>query len=204
MNRRYALKLVAIAAPLLTVTGIGLWFIVPSSAAPPATTPSAPSADVSPPATAPATLPADQSAVRLIGRWAGSTHIVVNWTQAHTLAVQLDIQADGSVSGKVGDAALKGGVLGKTHPLGLVFGVPESAHGQPPASLAADDQFQVTASLDGPLIAAEQVSRDGVIIVFQLAPDETLHGGLTSTGSEFGGKSYMKLATQHLVLRRQP
>jgi hypothetical protein len=128
----------------------------------------------------------------------------VNWTQAHTLAVQLDIQADGGVTGKVGDATLKDGVLGSTHPLGLVYGVPESSRGDPPASLEAGDHFQVTARLDGPLIAAEQVSRDGVIIVFHLTPDRTLRGGLTSTGSDFGGKDYMKLSARNMVLRKQP
>jgi hypothetical protein len=147
---------------------------------------------------------ATRSAGRLIGRWAGETNIVVNWTQARTLPVQLDIQSDGSVSGKVGDAQLKEGILGNTHPFGLVFGVPEGPRGKPPGSLAADDHFQVTAKLDGPLIAAEQVRRGGVIVAFSLAQDQTLRGGLTSTGSEFGGKDSMKLSGRTMVLCRQP
>jgi predicted DNA-binding protein (UPF0251 family) len=202
MQRLYTLKLAGIAASLFTLTGIGVWFAVAAPAAPPATEPVAQLSQAAPPATAPTTLPAPQSAVQLIGQWTGSAHIIVNWTQARTLAVQLNIQADGRVSGKVGDASLKGGVLGTTHPFGLVFGVPESSHGQPPNSLAAEDHFQVTAALDGPLIAAEQVSRDGVIIVFDLKQDQTLQGGLTSTGSEFGGKYFMRLATRQMVLRR--
>lgn len=147
-----------------------------------------------------ATQPADQ----LVGRWAGSTHIIVNWTQARSLTVQLDIAADGSVSGMVGDATLKNAVLGSTHPLGLVFGVPESSHGVPPHSLEADGGFMVTGYLDGPLIAAENISRDGVIIVFHLVQNQTLRGGLTSTGWLFGGKEHAQLDARSMVLQRRP
>lgn len=154
----------------------------------------------SPAAPAAPAAPATQSAAPLVGHWAGSTHIIVNWTQARSLPVQMDIHPNGAVSGRIGDAALKDGVLGTTHFAGLVFGVPESTHGQPPASLGAGDHFQITAHLDGPLLASEQSRRDGVIIIFHLLPDQALHGSLTSTGSDFGGKDSMKLAATNMVL----
>ena len=64
--------------------------------------------------------------------------------------------------------------------------------------------FEVTAKLDGPLIAAEQVRRNGVIIVFKQTQDQTLRGGLTSTGWDLGGKDSMKLTARDMVLQRQP
>ncbi len=148
------------------------------------------------------TIPATQPDNPLIGSWAGSTQIIVNWTQARSLPVRLCISADGSVSGSVGDAQLKEGVIGPTHFLGLVFGVPESSHGTPPALLRTGDSVQITALLNGPLIAAEQINRDGVIIVFKRSGPDTLRGGLTSTGTDFGGKASMKLASRNMVLFR--
>ena len=118
------------------------------------------------------------------------------------LPVLLDIQPDGTVTGKVGDAMLQDAVLGKTLPLGLVFSVPEKSRGDLPGS--SGRPFEVTAKLDGPLIAAEQVRRDGVIIVFKQAQDQTLRGGLTSTGWDFGGKDSMKLTARDMILERQP
>lgn len=201
MNR---IKFASVVVGLTAITGTGAWYAVATSVSSPASNTAAMPSDGAPPATAPATLPTTpKSAAGLIGRWTGASHIVVNWTQARTLAVQLEIHADGSVTGTVGDATLKNGVLGTTHPFGLVFGVPESSHGTPPASLGEGDHFQVTANLDGPLIAAEQVNRDGVIIVFSLMRDQDLNGGLASTGTEFGGKDSMKLTAQKLVLQRE-
>ena len=44
-----------------------------------------------------------------VGHWEGNARIIVIWCQHTNLLVKLDIQADGSVTGTVGDARLKEG-----------------------------------------------------------------------------------------------
>ena len=45
----------------------------------------------------------------MVGHWEGSARIIVSWCHQKNLSVQLDIHADGSVSGTIGDAKLTGG-----------------------------------------------------------------------------------------------
>ena len=52
---------------------------------------------------------AAQVAPAMAGVWSGDARIVVNWTQARRLPVRVTIQPDGSVTGTIGDAALRDG-----------------------------------------------------------------------------------------------
>jgi hypothetical protein len=139
------------------------------------------------PATAPATQETDAS---LAGRWNGSAGIVVNWTRQRKLTVQLDIAADGSVSGKVGDASL---VNARLRP----------GRGSVQRSLGWGRDYRIHGQLEGDLIKAESIRRDAVDIVFDQTDPKTLTGGLTSSGSEFGGKDSMKLAAGSMRLTRE-
>ncbi len=47
----------------------------------------------------------------MVGHWEGSARIIVSWCQQQNLQVAVDIAADGSVAGKVGDATLTKGRL---------------------------------------------------------------------------------------------
>ncbi len=47
----------------------------------------------------------------MIGDWQGNARIIVTWCQQRVLPVDLDIHADGNVTGKVGDATLTKGRL---------------------------------------------------------------------------------------------
>ena len=49
----------------------------------------------------------------MVGHWSGNARIIVTWCRQTNLPVALDIRADGSVTGKVGDAVLVNGQLKK-------------------------------------------------------------------------------------------
>jgi hypothetical protein len=123
------------------------------------------------------------SAYGLAGRWTGNATIIVNWVKQKQLPVMLDIAADGSVTGAVGDAKLVNGRLIRNHGLG--------------------SPFRVHGDLEGELIDAEDVTRKAVDIPFRLTPQQTIAGGVHSSGSEIGGKKSMKLSASDMVLRRE-
>ena len=45
----------------------------------------------------------------MVGHWEGNARIIVSWCHQTNLPVAVDIHADGSVTGKIGDATLVGG-----------------------------------------------------------------------------------------------
>ena len=157
--------------------------VTPASA--PATADSA-AATPAPAAVAPASAPASP----LAGSWSGSAKPVVNWVQKQDLAVRLEIAADGTVTGTIGDATL---VDAKIRP----------GRGSIQKSLGWGRDFRIHGKLEGDLIKAEHIHRDAIDVVFNQIDDGTLKGGLTSSGSEFGGKSSMKLAAGNMTLQRQ-
>src|ERR1017187_4973876 len=54
---------------------------------------------------------ADESVVipAMVGHWEGNARIIVSWCRQTNLTVAVDIHADGSVTGKIGDATLVAG-----------------------------------------------------------------------------------------------
>ena len=117
--------------------------------------------------------------------------MVVQWVQQKQLPVRLDIAADGTVSGNVGDATLVDAKL-------------RSGRGSIERSLGWGRDYRIHGTLQGNLIDAEQIHRDAVDIVFDQQDQTTLTGGLTSSGSEIGAKESMKLTAGGMVLRRAP
>jgi hypothetical protein len=156
--------------------------------APAPTTTAAASAHASAPTSAPAGAPA---AVDLTGVWTGQAHIVVQWAQQKQLPVRLQIAADKSVTGTIGDARL---VNAKLTP----------GRGPTQRALGWGRDYRVDGKLQGDVIAAEQIHRDAVIVVFDRAADGTLVGGVNSSGSKFGGKDSMILTAQRMRLTRVP
>jgi hypothetical protein len=139
--------------------------------------------------TAPATAPSSSIAETVQGSWAGSAHAVVVWVNHTQIDVRLDIAPDGSVTGTVGDATLVDARL-------------RSGRSEIERSLGWGRDYRIHGNLDGDIIKAEGIHRDGVDIVFDRRDENTLVGGLSSTGTEFGGKESMRLAAQHLTLKR--
>jgi hypothetical protein len=111
----------------------------------------------------------------MVGHWEGKAEVAVNWCNAKELAVSLTINQDGTVAGKVGDATLKDG---------HIYPNP----GKPPKGFTLQTKFVVEADLDGPLVAAEGITRDEICIPVDVNKDGQLGGALLTSGKEYGGK----------------
>lgn len=124
----------------------------------------------------------------MTGVWCGSARIVVNWTVEKRLGVRLAIAPSGDVTGQVGDAELIGGRL-------------KANRGAVGRMLNIKTDYIVVGKLQGPIIAAEKVTRSTVKMPLNWTGSE-LRGALGTDGSAFGGKERMVLTAQHLVMRR--
>lgn len=122
----------------------------------------------------------------MIGRWQGTTRVIVSWCTQSDLPVFLDIHADGTVAGRIGDAELTDA---RIHENGWRW-------------LNGSRSTQVIkGALKGPIVAAQGVSRTSVIIHLRL-DGQQLVGGCATNGTKFGGKDNMILTTTSLRLRR--
>lgn len=128
----------------------------------------------------------DVVASPMVGQWEGSTHVIVAWCKQKELAVSLHVSADGSVTGKVGDAELTNAqIKRKRHWFG------QERHGRTTHIIKGD--------LKGPIVAAEGISRQEVFIHVSIE-EASLSGSLATSGSKFGGKDSMILTTTSLRL----
>jgi len=99
----------------------------------------------------------------MVGHWEGSARIIVSWCHQKNLPVAVDIHADGSVTGKIGDATLVGG-----HFL--------SRRSWPWR------HTMVTGKLDGDIVAAEGIARPDVTMMCDFS-DGSFKGQLDTSGS---------------------
>jgi hypothetical protein len=111
----------------------------------------------------------------MVGHWEGKAEVAVNWCNAKELAVSFTIAANGSVTGKVGDATLK---------KGHIYPNP----GKQPQGLMLQTKYVIEAGLDGPLVAAEKITRDEICIPVEVTKDGQLAGAFLTSGTEIGGK----------------
>ncbi|MGE5236042.1 MAG: hypothetical protein ACM3O7_06825, partial [Acidobacteriota bacterium] len=80
----------------------------------------------------------------MVGSWSGQADIACSWCTQRELPVSLTIQADGTVTGKVGDAAISKGYLGRNT--------------TPPAKrTGAPTKYMIEGDLSGPIIAAQGI-----------------------------------------------
>jgi hypothetical protein len=124
----------------------------------------------------------------MVGHWEGTAHIIVSWCQQTNLPVKLDIHADGSVTGTVGDAKLTDGHFLRNR--GWWFRK---------LNLATD--YIIRGGLDGPIVAAEGITLSSVAIPLNFK-DGMFEGGVNTSGTDFGGKKSMCLAAAKLKLVR--
>ena len=125
----------------------------------------------------------DKSFDTLAGTWKGDAKIVVDWVQNTQLAITLNIDADGNVTGRVGDAEL---IEARVHL----------------RTIDMNRDFRVHGQLEGELIAAESVQRGEIDILFDHPNADTLVGGLHTSGSKIGGKDSMKVSAAKMALKR--
>lgn len=128
----------------------------------------------------------------MAGHWEGSARIIVTWCQQTNLPVAVDIRADGSVTGKIGDATLTNGSLKRNR-------------GWLGRKLNVKTDYIITGSLSGPIVAAESITRSSVKVPVNFRGG-TFVGGVHTSGSKVGGKDRMILsaASLKLTLTRSP
>ena len=121
-----------------------------------------------------------------VGHWEGNARIIMTWCQQTNLPVKLDIQADGSVTGTVGDARLKEGRFLKNR-------------GWLGRKLNIETDYIITGNLDGAIVAAEGITRARVMMPFNF-DSGLIKGGVATSGRWFGGKASMVLTARSLKL----
>lgn len=123
----------------------------------------------------------------LTGDWSGTAKIIVTWCKQKNLPVSLRVKADGSVTGKIGDATLKNGRL-------------KQNRGWVGRQLKLKTDYIVTGELTGEIVAAEKIKRSSVSMPLNFKGGNYV-GGLATSGSKIGGKLNMKLTAADLILK---
>jgi hypothetical protein len=123
-----------------------------------------------------------------VGTWNGSAEIVVNWTQQRTLPVEVTIAADGTVTGKVGDAEIVDGRFRRNRgPIGR--------------ALHLGTDTIITGRLRGAVIASEDIARDSFTMPLNWR-DGAFAGGVHAGRNKVGGRETMMLSATHMRLIR--
>jgi hypothetical protein len=113
----------------------------------------------------------------LVGHWEGNGRIIVSWCRQKSLPVKADIQADGSVTGTVGDAVLREGRFQKNR-------------GWLGRKLNIETDYLITGNLDGAIVAAEGITRERVMMPCNF-DGRSIKGSVATSGTLFGGKASM-------------
>ena len=123
----------------------------------------------------------------MIGRWEGDAQMVVNWTRQRTLGVKIEIFANDSVAGTVGDARLVNARFLKS---------PGSLPGEP----RWKTDYIIEANLEGPIIRAENIYRTSVRIPLNWIGDG-FRGGISTSGWMVRSVEYRVVAANVLLHR---
>ena len=130
----------------------------------------------------------------MAGHWEGNARVIVSWCQQKNLPVKVDIHADGSVTGTVGDAKLTEGRF-------------ESNRGWLLRKLNWSCDYIIKGGLDGAIVATEGIKREHVMIALDYN-DGIFKGGVDTEGSpcvfssEQTRKERMALTARLLKLTR--
>ena len=122
----------------------------------------------------------------MVGHWEGDARIIVSWCRQTNLHVSVDIRADGSVTGKVGDTTLLNGRF-------------ERNRGWLGRKLNLATDYIIKGKLSGPIVTSEGITRDRVSIPLNFTGG-AFAGGIHTSGSKFGGKEKMILSAHSLTL----
>lgn len=126
----------------------------------------------------------------MVGHWKGDAQIFVDWTRTKTLTVDIFIGRDDRVTGKIGDAYLIDGRFARNR-------------GWLMQRLGWRTDYLIDGRLNGAVIAAENIRREGVMLPLDWNGDR-FEGGVNTSGTEFGGAASMVLAAGKLILHRVP
>ena len=104
----------------------------------------------------------------MVGHWRGECNPIVNWCAAENIHIQLDIAADGTVTGVIGDARLTDGIVKRNAAVNIWFGNPK---------------LMIYGNLSGPLVKDEGISREGISFLVRIEGDH-LTGEFNTSGSK--------------------
>jgi len=105
----------------------------------------------------------------LVGHWEGNGRIIVSWCHQKNLTTKVDIHPDGSVTGTVGDATLTEGRFLKNR-------------GWLGRKLNIETDYIITGDLDGPIVAAEGITRQRAMMPCNF-DDGFIKGAVDTEGS---------------------
>jgi len=124
----------------------------------------------------------------MVGHWEGTAHIVASWIDHTSLPVKVDIHADGHVTGAVGDAKLTDGHI-------------YSNRGWLGRQSNSATNCVIAGGLDGPIVAAEGITRSSVGIPLTFT-NGIFVGQINTHGTLWGGKKSEGFVAQDLKLVR--
>jgi hypothetical protein len=119
-----------------------------------------------------------------IGTWKGEGKVIVAWCEQKQLSFELQIDMDGNVSGKIGDAQILQGEIKLNN---IVY------------RWLGNRKYIIDAKLTNYLIEKEKIRRES-IRVFLDFENPFFVGGFHTSGSKFGGKEKMILSGSSLKL----
>jgi len=125
----------------------------------------------------------------MIGHWEGNARIIVDWCKQQQLHVAIDINSNGSITGKVGDATLTHGQF-------------TSNRGWIGRKLNLATDYIIRGDLTGPIVSAEDITRPSVSIPLNFS-NGSFVGGIHTSGSKLGDKKDMPLSAAVLKLTQK-
>ena len=124
------------------------------------------------------------------GEWRGHLAIGVTWTKARSLSASLRISSDGAVSGNIGDATITTGRIYRKCWFKRQI-------------LRHEDAPLISVRLDGPLIAAENIRRDTMLLHVRMEQDAVRCYWFSSSGWKmFPGASAQSMRNQMNLVGR--
>jgi len=122
----------------------------------------------------------------LAGTWEGRSRIIVSWCEQDSLSFALAVSEDGTVKGRVGDATTTEGQACRNSWFIVLLGNPD---------------FIIEAELEGPIVEAEDITRESIKLIIDIE-DDRLVGGFHTSGTKFGGPESMIMTGVDLELLR--
>jgi len=119
-----------------------------------------------------------------IGTWKGEGRIIVAWCEQKKISFEVQIDTDGNVSGKIGDAHIRHGNLRLNNIIYRWLG---------------NREYIIDAELSNYLIEKEKIRRESIRIFLDYK-ESSFTGGFHTSGSKFGGKEKMVLSGSRVKL----
>jgi beta-lactamase regulating signal transducer with metallopeptidase domain/uncharacterized protein YihD (DUF1040 family) len=129
-------------------------------------------------------LEASDIPAEFVGHWKGQAKIVVNWTKQRYLGIDIAINPDGSVTGRIGDSETKDARFSLKSDLYLKW-------------LKHAQRYIITGQLSGPIIKNEDISRKKFTMGLDITDTNTLEGQVGTSGFLFGAKKLEEMLIAH-------